>query len=313
MSNHGSAGSAGSAGRGPSPAAAAAFGRVLTAMVTPFRADGSLDLAGAQRLAAHLVDHGNDGLVISGTTGESPTTSDSEKESLLRAVVEAVGDRARVVAGTGTNDTHHTVELSRSAEKAGAHGLLLVTPYYNKPPQEALVRHFEAAVDAVDLPVLLYDIPGRTGTAIAYDSLLRLAEHDRILGVKDAKGDLFQGSRVMAGTDLAYYSGDDALNLAWLCHGAVGVISVVGHVHGEDYAAMVAATDQGDLASAIGIHRRLIPSVRAIMDVSSQGAIRAKAALQMLGVIGDRTVRAPLLDATDDEVARLRDALGIAA
>jgi 4-hydroxy-tetrahydrodipicolinate synthase len=282
-------------------------------MVTPFRADGSLDLAGAQRLATHLVDHGHDGLVISGTTGESPTTSDSEKESLLRAVVEAVGDRARVVAGTGTNDTHHTVELSRAAEKAGAHGLLLVTPYYNKPPQEALVRHFEAAVDAVDLPALLYDIPGRTGTAIAYDSLLRLAEHERILGVKDAKGDLFQGSRVMAGTDLAYYSGDDALNLAWLCHGAVGVISVVGHVHGEDYAAMVAATDRGDLASAIGIHRRLIPSVRAIMDVSSQGAIRAKAALQLLGVIGDRTVRPPLLDATDDEVARLRDALGIAA
>jgi 4-hydroxy-tetrahydrodipicolinate synthase len=313
MSIHGSTSSAGSAGRGPSPAAAAAFGRVLTAMVTPFRADGSLDLAGAQRLATHLVDHGHDGLVVSGTTGESPTTSDSEKESLLRAVVEAVGDRARVVAGTGTNDTHHTVELSRAAEKAGAHGLLLVTPYYNKPPQEALVRHFEAAVDAVDLPVLLYDIPGRTGTAIAYDSLLRLAEHDRILGVKDAKGDLFQGSRVMAGTDLAYYSGDDALNLAWLCHGAVGVISVVGHVHGEDYAAMVAATDQGDLAGAIGIHRRLIPSVRAIMDVSSQGAIRAKAALQMLGVIGDRTVRPPLLDATDDEVARLRDALGIAA
>jgi 4-hydroxy-tetrahydrodipicolinate synthase len=303
----------GSAGRGPSPAAAAAFGRVLTAMVTPFRADGSLDLVGAQRLATHLVDHGHDGLVISGTTGESPTTSDSEKESLLRAVVEAVGDRARVVAGTGTNDTHHTVELSRAAEKAGAHGLLLVTPYYNKPPQEALVRHFEAAVDAVDLPALLYDIPGRTGTAIAYDSLLRLAEHERILGVKDAKGDLFQGSRVMAGTDLAYYSGDDALNLAWLCHGAVGVISVVGHVHGEDYAAMVAATDRGDLASAIGIHRRLIPSVRAIMDVSSQGAIRAKAALQLLGVIGDRTVRPPLLDATDDEIARLRDALGIAA
>jgi 4-hydroxy-tetrahydrodipicolinate synthase len=310
MSNHGSARSA---GRGPSPAAAAGFGRVLTAMVTPFRADGSLDLVGAQRLATHLVDHGHDGLVISGTTGESPTTSDSEKESLLRAVVEAVGDRARVVAGTGTNDTHHTVELSRAAEKAGAHGLLLVTPYYNKPPQEALVRHFEAAVDAVDLPVLLYDIPGRTGTAIAYDSLLRLAEHERILGVKDAKGDLFQGSRVMAGTDLAYYSGDDALNLAWLCHGAVGVISVVGHVHGEDYAAMVAATDRGDLASAIGIHRRLIPSVRAIMDVSSQGAIRAKAALQLLGVIGDRTVRPPLLDATDDEIARLRDALGIAA
>ena len=209
-----------------STSAAAAFGRVLTAMVTPFRTDGSLDAEAAQRLATHLVDHGHDGLVVSGTTGESPTTSDAEKEQLLRAVVEAVGDRAKVVAGTGTNDTQHTVELSRSAEKAGAHGLLIVTPYYNKPPQESLVRHFETAVDAVDLPVILYDIPTRTGTPIEYDSLMRLAEHERILAVKDAKGDLFEGSRVMAGTDLAYYSGDDAMNLAWLTHGGIGVISV---------------------------------------------------------------------------------------
>ena len=294
-----------------STSAAAAFGRVLTAMVTPFRTDGSLDLEAAQRLATHLVDHGHDGLVVSGTTGESPTTSDAEKEQLLRAVVEAVGDRARVVAGTGTNDTQHTVELSRSAEKAGAHGLLIVTPYYNKPPQESLVRHFETAVDAVDLPVILYDIPSRTGTPIEYDSLMRLAEHERILAVKDAKGDLFEGSRVMAGTDLAYYSGDDAMNLAWLTHGGTGVISVVGHVHGDDYAAMVAAVDRGDLTEALGIHRRLIPSVRAIMDRGSQGAIRTKAALQLLGVIPERTVRMPLLDATDAEVARLHDALGL--
>lgn len=293
-----------------STSAAAAFGRVLTAMVTPFRTDGSLDLEAAQRLATHLVDHGHDGLVVSGTTGESPTTSDAEKEQLLRAVVEAVGDRAKVVAGTGTNDTQHTVELSRSAEKAGAHGLLIVTPYYNKPPQESLVRHFETAVDSVDLPVILYDIPGRTGTAIEYDSLVRLAEHERILAVKDAKGDLFEGSRVMAGTDLAYYSGDDPMNLAWLTHGGTGVISVVGHVHGDDYAAMVAAVDRGDLPAALEIHRRLIPAVRAIMDRSSQGAIRAKAALQIAGVIPERTVRPPLLDATDDEVARLREALG---
>jgi 4-hydroxy-tetrahydrodipicolinate synthase len=292
-----------------STSAAAAFGRVLTAMVTPFRTDGSLDAEAAQRLATHLVDHGHDGLVVSGTTGESPTTSDTEKELLLRAVVEAVGDRAKVVAGTGTNDTQHTVELSRSAEKAGAHGLLIVTPYYNKPPQESLVRHFETAVDAVDLPVILYDIPSRTGTPIEYDSLMRLAEHERILAVKDAKGDLFEGSRVMAGTDLAYYSGDDAMNLAWLTHGATGVISVVGHVHGADYAAMVAAVDRGDLAEALAIHRRLIPAVRAIMDKSSQGAIRAKAALQSAGVIPERTVRPPLLAATDDETARLETAL----
>jgi 4-hydroxy-tetrahydrodipicolinate synthase len=218
-----------------------------------------------------------------------------------------------VVAGSGTNDTHHTIELSRAAEKAGAHGLLIVTPYYNKPPQEALVRHFFAAADSVDLPVILYDIPARTGTPIEHDSLVRLAEHERILAVKDAKGDLFEGSRVMASTDLAYYSGDDAMNLAWLTHGGIGVISVVGHVHGDDYAAMVAAVDRGDLPAALGIHRRLIPAVRAIMDRSSQGVIRAKAALQLAKVIPERTVRAPLLDATDDEVARLREALGTVA
>lgn len=296
-----------------SPTAAAAFGRVLTAMVTPFRADGSLDLDSAQRVATHLVDHGHDGLVVSGTTGESPTTSDAEKERLLRAVVEAVGDQARVVAGTGTNDTHHTVELSQAAEKAGAHGLLIVTPYYNKPPQEALVRHFETAADSVGLPVILYDIPGRTGTPIEYDSLVRLAGHERILAVKDAKGDLFEGSRVMAGTDLAYYSGDDPMNLAWLTHGATGVISVVGHVRGDDYAAMVAAVDAGDLAGALAIHRRLIPAVRAIMDRSSQGAIRVKAALQLLGVVPERTVRPPLLEASDAELDLLRDALGVPA
>jgi 4-hydroxy-tetrahydrodipicolinate synthase len=293
----------------PNQAAVQAFGRVLTAMVTPFGADGSLDLAAAQSLATHLVDQGHDGLVISGTTGESPTTSDDEKDRLVRAVVEAVGDRARIVAGTGTNDTHHTVELTRAAEKAGAHGVLLVTPYYNKPPQEALVRHFLAAADAVDLPVMLYDIPGRTATPIEYDSLVRLAEHDRILAVKDAKADLFEGSRVMADTGLAYYSGDDAMNLAWLTHGATGVVSVVGHVHGADYAAMVAAVEHGDLGAALAIHCRLIPSVRAIMDKSSQGVIRAKAALQSAGLIPERTVRPPLLPATDDEVARLETAL----
>lgn len=294
----------------PSPEAAATFGRVLTAMATPFTADGSLDLDAAARLATHLVDHGNDGLVVSGTTGESPTTSDGEKDRLLRAVLEAVGDRARVVAGTGTNDTHHSIELSRAAEKAGAHGLLLVTPYYNRPPQEALVRHFETVADAVELPVMLYDIPVRTGTPIEYDSLLRLAGHERILAVKDAKGDLFEGSRVMAGTGLAYYSGDDAMNLAWLTHGAAGVVSVVGHVRGDEYAAMVRAVGDGDLATALRIHRELIPAVRAIMDRSSQGVVRAKAALQALGVIPERVVRQPLLPASDDEVARLRETLG---
>ncbi len=293
----------------PASAATEVFGRVLTAMVTPFTADGALDLDSASRLAAHLVDLGNDGLVVNGTTGESATTSDDEKEQMVRAVVEAVGHRARVLAGTGSNSTQHTVGLSRAAEKAGAHALLIVTPYYNKPPQEGLARHFEAAAGSTGLPVMLYDIPGRTGTPIAADTLRRLAGHDRILAVKDAKGDLFAGSEVMAATDLAFYSGDDALNLAWLAHGAVGVVSVVGHVAADAYAQMVGAFEQGDGATALAVHRRLLPVVRAVMTPTSQGAIMAKAALYAQGVIASRTTRGPLLDATDDQVQTLVAAL----
>lgn len=296
----------------PTTKATDAFGRVLTAMVTPFTADGDLDVDGAQRLATHLVDHGNDGLVVSGTTGESPTTSDAEKERLLRAVVEAVGDRARVVAGVGTNDTHHTVELARAAEKAGAHGLLVVTPYYNKPPQDCLVRHFEMAADATGLPVMLYDIPGRTGTPIDTESLFRLAGHERIVAVKDAKGDLVAGSRVIAETDLAYYSGDDALNLAWLTHGAVGVVSVVAHVAAAEYAAMVAAVERSDLVEALRIHQHLLPVVGAVMSRNSQGAITAKASVHALGLIGSRTMRPPLFAASDEQVAGLRAAYAAA-
>src|SRR5207342_274150 len=174
----------------PEPPTNRPFGAVLTAMVTPFDRDGGLDLDAAQRLAGHLVDAGNDGLVISGTTGESPTTTDEEKDALLRAVLEAVVGRARVVAGVGSNDTQHTLELTRAAEKAGTHGVLVVTPYYNKPPQSGLLAHFTAVADATGLPVILYDIPGRTGVPIATETLVQLAEHDRIVAVKDAKGDL---------------------------------------------------------------------------------------------------------------------------
>ena len=286
-----------------------AFGTVATAMVTPFAPDRSLDLDAAQRLAAYLVDGGCDALVVSGTTGESATTSDAEKESLLRAVLDSVGDRARVVAGVGTNDTSHTVELARAAEKAGAHGLLVVTPYYNKPPQPALVAHFTTVADATDLPVMLYDIPGRTGTPIETDSLIQLGEHERILAVKDAKGDLFAGSRVMASSGLAYYSGDDAVNLPWLAVGAVGVVSVVSHVAAPRCAEMVHCIEAGDLAGAQTAHRRLLPVVRAVMTRSSQGAVQTKAALELLGVIPSRATRQPLLDATDDEVVLLRNVL----
>jgi len=281
------------------------FGAVLTAMVTPFDSAGGLDLEAAGRLAIHLVDHGNDGLVLSGTTGESPTTTDAEKEALLRAVVEAVGDRARVLAGVGTNDTAHTIELAQQAAKAGAHGLLVVTPYYNKPPTEGLVAHFTAVADATDLPVMVYDIPGRTAVRIGTAALLRLASHPRIVAVKEATGDLFAGSAVMAATDLAYYSGDDALNLAWLAHGAAGVVSVVSHVAGLEYAQMVRAIDEGDLGVARAVHARLVPAVTGIMT-RTQGAITTKAALQLLGVLQNRAMRLPLVPATDAEVDQLR-------
>jgi 4-hydroxy-tetrahydrodipicolinate synthase len=289
----------------PSTLASAPFGRVLTAMVTPFHDDGGLDLDAAARLAEHLVDEGCDGLVISGTTGESPTTTDTEKDQLLRAVLDAVGDRATIIAGVGTYDTHHTVELAQHAEKAGAHGLLVVTPFYNKPPQEGLVRHFTAAADATGLPVMLYDIPGRSGVAISTETLVRLAEHERIVAVKDAKGDLFASAEVMARTELAYYSGDDALNLAHLTQGAAGVVSVVAHVAAAQYAAMVEAVDAGDLPEAIRLHRQLLPAVRAIMT-RTQGAIMAKAAAQLRGVLTSRAMRSPLVAATAEQVVELR-------
>lgn len=293
----------------PSTTHDAPFGRMLTAMVTPMTADGTaIDYDGAAALAAHLVDEQrNDGLVISGTTGESPTTSDAEKDRLLRAVVEAVGDRASVVAGVGTNDTAHTLELARQAEAAGAHGILVVTPYYNKPPQEGLLAHFWAVADATGLPNLLYDIPGRTGTPIATETLVRLAEHPRIIGVKDAKGDLFAGSRVMSRTDLVFYSGDDVLNLAWLSQGAAGFVSVIGHVAGADLHEMIDVYRAGDVGRALAIHRRLLPVIEAIMT-RTQGVIAAKAALNLLGLPGGG-VRLPLVAAGAEFAARLREDL----
>jgi 4-hydroxy-tetrahydrodipicolinate synthase len=284
------------------------FGRMLTAMVTPFGADGDLDVDGAVRLASRLVDQGNDGLVISGTTGESPTTHDAEKERLLRAVVEAVGDRAHVIAGVGTYDTHHTIELAQTAEKAGATGLLVVTPFYNKPPQAGLRAHFQMVADATGLPLMVYDIPGRTGVPIDTETLVRLADHDRIVGVKDAKGDLYASAWVMARTNLAYYSGDDALNLAHLAQGAVGMVSVVAHVATPSYVAMIRAVIGGNLPEAQRINTRLLPAVRGVMT-RTQGAIMAKAALHLMDVLAHRTVRLPLVEATDEQVRVLRDDL----
>lgn len=277
-------------------------------MVSPMRPNGSLDLEAAQRVAQHLVEHGHDGIVVNGTTGESPTTTDAEKVELIRAVVEAVGDRARVTAGAGTNDTAHSIELARAAEKAGANGLLVVAPYYNKPPQEGLRAHCTAIADATDLPVMLYDIPGRAGIPITTESLIELARHPRIAAVKDAKGDLWAATRVMTQTDLLWFSGDDVSNLAHLGNGAVGVVSVVGHVAGDAYAEMVASVDKGDLVRARELHRQLVPVVDAIMNIT-QGAIMAKAAMRELGVIDSAAVRLPLVEATPDQVAAVRAGL----
>ncbi len=281
------------------------FGRLLTAMVTPMRPDGALDAEGAARLATYLVDEqSNDALVVNGTTGEAPTTTDAEKETLVRAVVEAVGDRAKVVAGVGSNDTHHTIELARAAEKAGAHGLLVVTPYYNRPPQTGLIRHFTAVADATDLPILLYDIPQRTGTPIATETLCRLAEHHRIVGVKDAKGNLTETSWVLRRTDLAYYSGDDAMTLPLLSVGGVGVVGTSTHLPGVGTKQMIEAYERGDVAAALARHRELLPLYTGIFR--TQGTILVKAAMNQLGLPAG-PVRPPLVDATPAEVAQLRE------
>jgi 4-hydroxy-tetrahydrodipicolinate synthase len=274
-------------------------------MVTPFQSDGSLDIDGVQRLATHLVDErAHDGLVVSGTTGESPTTSDAEKDALLRAVVETVGDRAHIVAGVGTNDTHHTIELARAAEKAGAHAVLVVTPYYNKPPQSGLLHHFTSVADGTGLPMMVYDIPGRTGTSIETDTLVRLAEHPRIVAVKDAKGDLGETAWVTRRTDLAYYSGDDKLTLPLLSVGGVGTVGVPTHLFGPPTLRMIEAYERGDVAEALRLHHLLLPAYCGFFR--TQGAILTKAALRLAGLPAG-PVRPPLCDATASEIARLRE------
>src|ERR671911_833665 len=258
------------------------FGRVLSAMVTPFAEDGSIDLAGAQELAAHLVDRqAHDGLVVLGTTGESPTISDSEQHAVLEVVMDAVGDRATVIAGVGTNDTAHSIEKARSAARLGVHGLLVVTPYYNRPPQAGLLRHFTAVADATDLPVMLYDIPPRSSIPIEVETLVRAAEHPNIVAVKDAKSDLGAVAWTLARTDLAYYSGEDMLNFPLLALGAVGVVSVVGHLVGPRLAELIAAVESGDLVKARAVNESLLPVYTGIMG-GGQGAMMIKAALREL-------------------------------
>jgi 4-hydroxy-tetrahydrodipicolinate synthase len=280
------------------------FGRVLTAMVTPLTEDGTVDLAGAQELAAHLVDRqAHDGLVIMGTTGEAPTLADGEQHAVLEVVLDAVGDRATVIAGVGTNDTAHTIENAQAAERLGAHGLLVVTPYYNKPPQAGLLRHFTSVADSTDLPVMLYDIPPRSVVPIEVETLVRAAEHPRIVAVKDAKGDLGAVAWTLARTDLAYYSGEDMLNLPLLALGAVGVVSVVGHLVGPRLAELIAAVESGDLVKARAVNESLLPVYTGIFR--TQGVILVKAALRELGLPAG-PVRPPLVDATPEQLAQLR-------
>jgi 4-hydroxy-tetrahydrodipicolinate synthase len=278
------------------------LGTLLTAMVTPFGLDGSLDLPAAARLANHLVDAGCDGLVISGTTGESPTTTDAEKLMLLRAVLETVGDRARIIVGAGTYDTAHSVQLAKACAAEGAHGLLVVTPYYSKPPQAGLIAHFTAVADATALPVLLYDIPPRSVIPIQPDTLRTLATHPNIVGVKDAKGDLHAGAQLMAETGLTYYSGDDPLNLPWLAMGATGFISVIGHLAAGQLRDLLTAFQSGDVATARKINVEIAPLCNAMSRLG--GVTMAKAGLRLQGIdVGNP--RLPQMPATPDQIDAL--------
>ena len=280
----------------------APLGRVLTAMVTPFRPDLSLDLDALQVLATYLVDHGTDGLVVNGTTGESPTTTDHEQELVVRAVVEAVGDRAIVIAGASSNDPLHASERARLAAKAGAHALLVVSPYYNRPPQEGVLRHLTMVADSTELPVMLYDIPARTGVAIDVETMVRAAEHEKIVAVKDAKGDLAAASWAISRSGLAWYSGDDALNLPLLSIGGVGFVTVAGHLVARRLGEMLAAYESGDVFTATRLHLGLMPVYTGLFR--TQGVMTVKAALSQLGVIGG-AVRPPLVDLTQEEFATL--------
>lgn len=286
------------------------FGRVTTAMVTPFAADGSVDLDKARKLAVRLVDEqANDALIVNGTTGESPTTTDEEKAALVAAVVEAVGDRAQVVAGVGTFDTHHTIALAKQAKDAGAHGVLVVTPYYSKPPQRGVLKHFLDVADATDLPLLAYDIPHRAGVQIETKTLIAMGDHPNIVGVKDAKGDLAASSRVILESNLAYYSGDDAMTLPLLSVGGVGVVGTSTHFTGRRTKQMVEAFLAGRVEEALALHQALLPVYTGVF--ATQGVMLVKAGLAHQGFdVGG--LRAPLPSATAEETAAFAAILDVA-
>lgn len=291
-----------------STAAEPVFGRLLTAMVTPFAANGEVDEQATAALATNLVDRGHDGLIVCGTTGEYSTMTDEENENVFRIVKEAVGDRAKIVAGVGSNDTAHTLHLASRAEAVGVDGLLVVTPYYNKPTQTGLEAHFRTVADAVKTPVMLYDIPGRAGIPITPAVYRALADHENIVAVKDAKADFTAATEVMETTDLDYYSGDDGLTLPWLAMGAVGLVGVTSHVAPEHFRQLIDATVAGDLATAQKLHLDLAPVVRAAMS-RVPGCVAAKQILTWQGILDSATVRLPHVLATDEEAALMRSDL----
>ncbi|MFC6353222.1 4-hydroxy-tetrahydrodipicolinate synthase [Rothia nasimurium] len=291
-----------------STAAEPVFGRLLTAMVTPFAANGEVDEQATAALATNLVDRGHDGLIVCGTTGEYSTMTDEENEKVFRIVKEAVGDRAKIVAGVGSNDTAHTLHLASRAEAVGVDGLLVVTPYYNKPTQTGLEAHFRTVADAVKTPVMLYDIPGRAGIPITPAVYRALADHENIVAVKDAKADFTAATEVMETTDLDYYSGDDGLTLPWLAMGAVGLVGVTSHVAPEHFRQLIDATIAGDLATAQKLHLDLAPVVRAAMS-RVPGCVAAKQILTWQGILDSATVRLPHVLATDEEAALMRSDL----
>jgi 4-hydroxy-tetrahydrodipicolinate synthase len=284
----------------------APFGRLITAMVTPFAKDGSIDWDGVATLANHLADHGHDAIAVNGTTGEAPTTKSSEKLEIIKVVKSAVGSRVKVLSGAGDNETSYTVEQAKRSADAGADGLLIVAPYYNKPPQAGIEAHFKAVAQATDLPIMMYDIPGRTGVEIESDTIVRLFELPNIVALKDAKGNLAATSDVIARSGIPVYSGDDILNLPFLSIGAVGFVSVCGHTVGSELKAMLDAWFAGDTARALEIHQKLIPVFKGTFK--TQGAILTKAAMTLMGLPGG-TTRLPLVDATPAQIATLREDL----
>jgi 4-hydroxy-tetrahydrodipicolinate synthase len=286
------------------------FGQVLVALVTPMTADGEVDWPGVEKLIDACIQQGADGIVVTGTTGETSTLTDAEKLRLVEVGKDVAAGRAKIITGGGSNETAHAIDLYQKSEKAGADGIMIVTPYYNKPTQAGVLTHFRLIADSTDLPVIMYDIPGRTGIPLKYETILRLAKHPNILAVKDAKGDLSEVSRVLNQTDLMYFSGDDANVLPELAIGATGLIGVTANIASGPYRTIVDAVNRGDLAAATEQHKRLEPLVRAVMT-HVPGTVAAKYVLHGLGRISSPRVRLPLVGPEEWEAAVIEEELAL--